>query len=99
MCMHVDMCIDMCVKARYRYWMSSLIALSLLRQSLLLNPGLASSARLSSQLALEILSCARIEDRPLHWPSIYRGTEDLNSCPLACPEIALASGTLSPYFF
>lgn len=25
----------MCVKAKYRYWMSSLIALSLLRQSLL----------------------------------------------------------------
>lgn len=38
MCMHVDMCIDMCVKVRHRYWMSFLIALSLLRQSLLVEP-------------------------------------------------------------
>lgn len=64
----------------------------------LLNPGLASWARLSSQVALEILSCARIADWPLHWPSIYMVTEDLNSSPHACPEIALASGPFPELF-
>ena len=64
----------------------------------MLNLGLASSARLSSQLSLEILSCARIADRPLHWPSLYMGTEDLNSSPHASPEIALASGPFPELF-
>lgn len=75
----------------------------------MLNPGLASSVRLSSQLALEILSCTRIADRPLCWPRIYMGTEDcrqasmlgtedLNSSPHACPEIALASGPFPELF-
>lgn len=59
---------------------------------------------LSSQLAPEILSCARITGRPPCWPSIYMGEcwgFKLQSSCLFCKCLSLwtTSLTLPPYFF